>query len=211
MAPDTVIGLVQGACQIGTGVGQLEAPAAANMRRLDGEGGGAVDLAALDGVIDHGQRVDLARRLEQHAGGVVVRASFSQKGPGSIFECQVQAAGKAGFVGLPALHLARESQFEGCDIACGSADQAAQFGTKGGAVKACGRRRIMGLGGLALHELALDFEQRRQFMVAFGQGAYFGRNAEELAQKIVHVRAQAQQQLRLGPGIQGRGILARFT
>src|SRR5690606_19219492 len=61
---------------------------------------------------------------------------------------------------------------------------------------------------LALYEAAAAFVDRRELVVAGGERRDFGPNAEELADEVLEMRRERDQELRLGFGRQGVRIRA---
>ena len=82
MAEDAVVGLVEGAGQIGAGIGEGEALAVAVVMGIElGHG----DAMAIDGLHRHQMiGIELARRLEQHAGAMLGPARLGERRPGGI-------------------------------------------------------------------------------------------------------------------------------
>ena len=75
------------------------------------------------------------------------------------------------------------------------ADQRLELARQRRAVDARPRRFLDPLDGAALHEQALDRIERRQRVMPRLQRPHLGRDAEQLAEKILEMRRQIDQQI----------------
>ncbi len=109
MAEDAVVGLVEGADEIGAGVGQLEAFAAPAVMLAQLHHRSAM---LLDGVQWHQMHgIEFARRLEQHAGGVFCAAGRRERRPGGIAQGEIEGLGVGRRILFPFADMAREGGF----------------------------------------------------------------------------------------------------
>src|SRR4029079_1201946 len=88
VTPDAIVGLVESAREIGAGVGQREAVAPPPMVVRQAEAVDALLAVVLDR--DQAQVIELARRLEQHAGTVPRLAGRRLRRPRGIAKRQVE-------------------------------------------------------------------------------------------------------------------------
>ena len=160
VAPDAVVRLVEAADEVGAGVGQREALAPA--QRVIGRQlprGDAVRVSGLDRHQLH--EVELARRAEQHAAAMRGAAGRRVRRPRRVAGREVERLGmrRSRRPASAVTALANASSENGSPSRASSAARSA------GAVERRGHVRLVRVHRLALHELALDGEQRRQFVM----------------------------------------------
>ena len=172
VAPDAVVGLGEGALEIGALVGQDEALPATDVLRLDGEGGDAIRLVLLC-MRQQILRIELGGHLEQHAGVVARAASLGVQGPGGVAQRKIDWLDVRRLVLQPGFNMRGVGEF-----AEGAAETDCQFRFQRGTIEGRGHVGFVLGHRLALHELALDVVERREFLVAAGQGLHFAGNTE---------------------------------
>ncbi len=201
VTPDAVVGLTERAGEIGTGVGQRETFAAAQVVQAMQR-----DAVARRGCERHeALEIELLRCLEQHAGGVALLAGRRVRRPGGIAQGEVQRRRVGGFVLLPGEHAASEREF-------GErfADGVGQLALESGPVQACRRVGLDLVHRLALHEQALHRVERGESVMALRQRADFATDPEQFAQEVLHVGSEFEQQGGFLLRVQGRRVEPRF-
>ena len=192
--------LVEGAGQIGTRVGQGEAVAATQMVLRQAPHRHAVPCLAVHG--NEPQVIELARRLEQNTGLVRRLASRRLHRPRGVAQGEIDVGRVRSLVAAPGADVAREGKLAR-KPGKGLAEFRFQLASQRRAVKARRRFGLVAVQGLALDDLALAGKQRRQFMLRCLQRREFGLDAEELAEEILDMRCQREQELRFLPAPEG--------
>ena len=178
VAPDAVVRLVQRPGEIGARIGEREAVAMAQVLEPM-----LREATAAVGVHRHEAHViELLRRLEQHARAMLRLARGRGDRPGRVTRGKLQLPCVRRLVLQPRAHLAREVEL--------------------GGEPGCRRIELLQIGrlhlvhGAPLHELALHRIQRRKLVVACGERARLGFDAEELGDEIFYMRRERDEQLR---------------
>ena len=144
--------------------------------------------------------VELARRAEQHAAAVGGAPVGRVRRPRRVAHRGVEGRGVCRLVLLPRRHRIRERELR--------ERRAERRLDRGAQRRAVERRRDVGLvrvHRLALHELALDDEERCQLVVARLERAHGRHDAEQVRQEVFQVRREREQEVGLGLGRQRVG------
>ena len=109
VAPDAVIGLIEGAGEVGAVIGEVEAVAGPLVMPTQVKGGNSGDLAGLHGHETGG--IGLGGELEQYALAVTGAAGGAVKSPGGIAFGQGESFGVTGGFGAPGIDGMGEVEF----------------------------------------------------------------------------------------------------
>src|SRR5437773_1690628 len=183
VAPDAVVRLVERADQVGAAIGQLESVAMAQVLR------GMLRKAILGFAVNRDQPhvVELPRRLEQHAGAVLLASLGTRRSPRCVARGGFALRCMRCFVLQPLAHLLCKLQFRERATEDPILDRLR--------VNRSYFFRLDLVQGTPLHELALHRVERRKLVVFFRERAGLGFDAEELRQEILDVRSERDQQV----------------
>ncbi len=198
VAENAIVGLVEGANQVGAGVGERETVAMVQPLAGHARDGHAVPRDRLGRHQMSG--VDLARRSKNDVAGVPFPAGRRVERPGGVAEGEVEGAGVGPLVGQPLHDLGGVS-----DLVQRRAQVGGERPFQRRTIEPCGRLRRVRLGRAALHEQALAGIERREAQVAGRRRPQFGLDTEQTGEKAVEMRRQRQQQFRFLLGIQRFG------
>ncbi len=150
------------------------------------------------------QRIELARRAEQHAALVRGAARGGVRGPRGVAQCDVERGGIRRLVLLPARHRVGEPELRER-----LAQRGLQVAPQRRPVERRGRLGTVCVHRLALDEKALDGVERRQLVVPRLERAHVGLDPEQRRDEVLEVRAQRDQQLGLRLARERVGAAAR--
>ena len=144
--------------------------------------------------------VEPLRHLEQHAAPMLFAAIRRQGGPGGVALRRFQRRGIAGFVGEPCRDLPGIAPLPFGDSYVGigrNAGQPVEFASETRSVECRGLGFLDPPDRAALHEQAFDRIERRQRVMARLQRLHLVRDPEQIAEEILDVRRQFDEQIRL--------------
>ena len=181
VAPDAVVRLVERADQVGAAIGQLESVALAQVLR------GMLRKAILGFAVNRDQPhvVELSRRLEQHAGAVLLASLGTRRSPRCVARGGFELRCMRCFVLQPVAHLSCKLQFR--------ERPAEQLLSQCIRVDAGGVFHFVQR--TPLHELALHRVKRCKLVVFLRERAGLRFDAEELRQEILDLRRERDQQV----------------
>ena len=202
VAPDAVVGVVERGRQIHAGIGERETIARAHVLRPEAEHGDAVLDRRLNG--NEMRHLELVRHLEEHAAAMSRLPLRRERRPGCIARGEVERRPMLGLRRHPARDM-RGVIGLGQSLAHQSLELAPERGT-------IERRGFFGrhaLDGATLHEEALHLIERRQRMMTRLERAHLSLDPEEIADEILEMRREVDQQLRVHLGLERVGIAPR--
>ena len=188
VAPDAVVGVVEGAFEAGAGVRQGKAVACAAMVLRELDGGDRSTTFRLDR--NEVLRVDLRRNLEQHALGVASLPLRRMHRPGGVAGGKVERLGALRLGLHPGIDMLRETQFGEF-----AADERRERGTQGCPVEGRGLGGTVFPGRAPLHEQALDRVERRQFFMTRPQIGDLAGDPEQRGDEIFEFRRKLNDEL----------------
>ncbi len=213
VAPDAVIGLVERAGEVGAGIGQREAVAHPPFLLRPAQHRDAVALDRLDRhQVVH---VEAVRHPEQETALVPGLAFRRQRRPGGVVARRLQWQRVRRLVREPARDPFGIAQFPGEDARAGleiagrATDQRVEFLAQPVAIELDGLGLLDLLDGAALHEQALRRIERRQPVVARLERPHLAGNAEEVAEEVLEMRREIDQQLAFALAVKRLGRGAR--
>ncbi len=187
MAPDAVIGLVQGTDQIGAGVRESEPVAPTHMgERVHGN---AVLVVRFDR--HQALKIELLRQLEQYARMMLVLSLPGMHRPGRIAQRCIDFVRVGTFLLQPGRYVTRKRQFAEIRI-----EPCSELGFEPGSVEPGSGLRLVGVDGLALHEQPLAGIQRSKFEMTRRQCVDFVFDAEQARDEIVEMTGYRDQEFR---------------
>ena len=184
MADDTVIGVIIGAHIIHALIGQGKPVAAVERLALGLFHGGD----AVHGFVRRRHQIEMIKffnEMEQNIFLVALLPGPGMSGPGGVAFGQIDGFGVGLLVLEPVEHVLGEGYL--VEVAAGAAEFPGQFSPQRRPIESLCVFGAMGLGGAALHELALAGLDPRQRIVALGQFPQGGSNGKEIAQKILEM------------------------
>ncbi len=200
VALDAVMRVIQRAGEVGSGICELEAfamtPVIARKPQLH-------EAIGLGGVGGHQMvHVELVGRLEENARAVLRFALGSQRGPRGIERGETEGLSVIGLGFEPALDVIGEVQ-----LVERPKQKRFEFGRDSETIDGCGFFGRVAGEGFALHESALDGIERGEFVMVRLGFAQFALDAEELADEVLKIRCQFDEEFRRRFGRQ-RGRIA---
>ena len=187
VTPDAVVGFIESAGQIGAFVRQLEPGALAQTGYVKPVLGISLGYRGLrwHQILE----IQLVRRLEQHAVMMSGMPGFGMGCPSRVLQREIQRLRMTCLILLPFRNVISKHEFSQR-----LPEQGFEFAAHCRTVDTCSGIGLVLVHGLALHEQALDAVERRQLVMLPGQGSNFGRDTEQLSDKIIEMRRQCQQQ-----------------
>ncbi len=197
VALDAVVGLIESAGEIGTGIGELKTLPVPPVAGVELE---VIQARGADGF--HRNQVmgiELVRSLKQNAGAVLRLASRRERGPCGIACGEAKGFGMFGFVVQPPGDVAGEAQF-------GERLQQKrfQFAPDSEAINGAGLLLGNARDRFALDEFPLDGKERCKRVGALLKIANLDRDAEECADEVFEVRTDGDDQF--GVLLCGNGV-----
>ena len=195
MAPDAVIRLVERAGEIGAGVGQRKAVAAAPLVLGQPQHRDSAPLHGFDRY--EVMHIEPVRHLEKDAAPMFAAAFRSQRRPGGVALRNLQRTGIGGLVLQPLRDMLGIAPLPLGDwFVGGRADQPVEVAGQPGPVD----RHCIGffdaLDSAPLYEQPLDRVERCQFVMARLQHSQLGCDPEQLAEEIFEMGREIDQQVR---------------
>ncbi len=194
--------MVERGRQIHAGIGEREAIARAHVLGAEAEHGYAVLDYRLHG--NEMRHFEFVRHLEEHAATMLRLPLRRQRRPRRVARGEVERRPMLGLRHRPARDMRGVIEL-GQSLAHQSLELAPERGT-------IERRGFFGrhaLDGATLHEEALHLIERRQRMMTRLERAHLGLDAEEVADEILEMQREIDQQLGVRLGLERIGIAPR--